>query len=269
MGPLGTCQYFGHGAVSLGGLYDRPVGIPAPNWMVYVRVADLERALARVKAHGGRVLNGAGDRAGRRSQRAVYGPAGGHVRAALARGRLRRATGQCDQTFHGESMIRIAAIVFAAGTVLLAAPSLAAQTVAPTLDDLGFMAGCWRGDFGSGAALEEVFTAPSANLILGLSRYLRGGRAVQYEFSRITADSAGIALLPYPGGKPSEHAFRLTALEGGRATFEAPEHDFPKRIRYARESDGSLSARIDGGTDDDARAQQWRMRPVQCRPAVP
>lgn len=58
MGPLGTYRYFGHGAVPLGGLYDRPVGIPAPNWLVYVRVADLERALARVKTHGGRVLNG-------------------------------------------------------------------------------------------------------------------------------------------------------------------------------------------------------------------
>jgi hypothetical protein len=136
---------------------------------------------------------------------------------------------------------------------------------AATLGDLAFMAGCWRGEFENGAALEEVYTAPSANLILGLSRFMRGDRAVQHEFSRITADSTGIALLPFPNGRPSEHAFRLTALEAGRATFEAPEHDFPKRIRYARGADGSLTARIDGGTDD-ARAQEWRMQPVPCRP---
>lgn len=57
-------------------------------------------------------------------------------------------------------MIRIAATVFAAGTVLLAAPPLAAQTAAPTLEDLGFMAGCWRGDFGSGAALGRLALRP-------------------------------------------------------------------------------------------------------------
>lgn len=135
-----------------------------------------------------------------------------------------------------------------------------------TLADLAFMAGCWRGDFAGGAALEEVYTTPSENLILGLSRFLRGGRAVQFEFSRITADSTGITLLPFPGGEPSEHAFRLTSLQAASATFEAPEHDFPKRIRYARAEDGALTARIDGGTDD-SQAQEWRMRPVSCAPA--
>jgi hypothetical protein len=170
---------------------------------------------------------------------------------------------------HGEPMNRFARSVLAAATVLIAPATLAAQSsAAPTLDDLAFMAGCWRGEFANGAALEEVYTAPSANLILGLSRFLRGGRAVQYEFSRITADSTGIMLLPFPGGEPSEHAFRLTVLKDGSATFEAPEHDFPKRIRYAAGTDGSLTARIDGGTDE-SRAQEWRMRPVPCRPTGP
>jgi len=164
-------------------------------------------------------------------------------------------------------MTRIAVTLLAAGLVLSAPAAAAAQTpVGATLADLRFMAGCWRGESANGGALEEVYTAPSSNLMLGLSRFMRGDRAVQFEFTRITADSTGIALLPFPDGRPSEHAFRLTALEPGRATFEAPEHDFPKRIRYAREADGSLVARIDGGTDG-SRALEWRMQPVPCRPA--
>ena len=131
------------------------------------------------------------------------------------------------------------------------------------LEALSFMAGCWRGEFGGGRALEEIYTTPSANLILGLSRFMAGERAVQHEFSRITVDSAGVALLPFPGGRPSEHAFRLTAVTPDTALFEAPEHDFPKRVRYARGADGSLTARIDGGAGSD-RASEWRMQPVAC-----
>lgn len=148
--------------------------------------------------------------------------------------------------------------------VCAALPASAAAQAAPTLSDLSFMSGCWRGDFGGEAALEEYYTTPSANLMLGTSRYLRGGRAVQHEFSRITADSAGIVLLPFPSGRPSEHGFRLTRLDGESALFEAPEHDFPKRIRYARGQDGSLSARIDGGEGSE-QSQEWRMAPVPCR----
>lgn len=131
------------------------------------------------------------------------------------------------------------------------------------LDALAFMAGCWRGEFGEGAALEEYYSTPTPNLIVGVSRFLRNGRAVQHEFSRITADSTGVALLPFPGGRMSEHAFRLTHSEAGSALFEAPEHDFPKRIRYTHAADGSLTARIDGG-EGSARVQEWRMLPVAC-----
>lgn len=161
-------------------------------------------------------------------------------------------------------MTKVAVTLVVAGLALAAPQMVAAQIPdGATLGDLGFMTGCWKGEFGNGGALEEMYTAPSSNLMLGLSRFLRGDRAVQFEFSRITADSTGIALLPFPNGRPSEHAFRLTTLESGRATFEAPEHDYPKRIRYARQADGSLMARIDDGTDE-SRAQEWRMEPVPC-----
>src|SRR5690606_9676170 len=136
-------------------------------------------------------------------------------------GRRADAGAGCRDEFDdGASMMRIAGTLPAAGAALSAPRAVPAQTPAgATLADLGFMAGCWRGEFANGGALEEVYTAPSSNLMLGLSRFLRGDRAVQFEFTRITADSTGIALLPFPGGRPSEHAFRLTVLEPGRATF--------------------------------------------------
>lgn len=150
--------------------------------------------------------------------------------------------------------------------VFLAAPA-AAQTW--TLDRLAFLSGCWEGSFGNGGMMEEIYSAPSANLIVGTTRYMRGERTVQFEFSRVERDSSGtIWLIPYPNGRASEHPFRLTSLSDAEAIFEAPEHDYPKRIIYRRPGDGTRIARIDGGAEDTG-GQQWVLRPVACPTARP
>lgn len=132
-----------------------------------------------------------------------------------------------------------------------------------TLEDVAFMAGCWRGEFEGGGVIEERYTPPEGGLMLGTTRFFRGGRAVQFEFALLRADSSGVVLTPYPGGRRSEDSFRLTEAGPGRAVFEAPEHDFPKRIMYSEGPDGSHTARIDGG-EGDPRIQEWVMLPVAC-----
>ncbi len=136
------------------------------------------------------------------------------------------------------------------------------------LADLAFMTGCWTGQIGEDGTItiEEHYTAPSANVMLGTTRYLRDGAAIQFEFSLLQADSSGITLLPYPRGVPSTDGFRLTSVEASSdgkytALFEAPEHDFPKRIAYQGDS-RFLQATIDGGPGTNA--QTWRMTPAQC-----
>jgi hypothetical protein len=135
---------------------------------------------------------------------------------------------------------------------------------APEVADLAFIFGCWEGTFGrdGSGTMEEIYTSPSKNLMLGTTRYLKEGVAVQYEFTRIEKTGRGILLTPYPDGRPSEHPFTLTRIEDGTAVFEAPEHDYPKRIVYRVNDDGARTARIDGGTDEDAR--EWRLRSRPC-----
>jgi len=58
MGPLGTYRIFGRNGVQLGGMFNKPPQIPAPNWLLYVLVDDAARAAERVTANGGSVLNG-------------------------------------------------------------------------------------------------------------------------------------------------------------------------------------------------------------------
>ena len=59
MGPLGTYQMYGKDGRTLGGMMNRPEDMPAPpHWLLYTYVGDLDAALAKVRMHGGQVLNG-------------------------------------------------------------------------------------------------------------------------------------------------------------------------------------------------------------------
>ena len=140
---------------------------------------------------------------------------------------------------------------------------LASPGESQSLDDLAFLSGCWEGPLSSGGAIEEFYSAPSDNLIVGTTRYLRDGHTVMFEFSSIVHDSSGIVLWPYPRGHKSPDGFRLTSVDGHGAVFEAPEHDFPKRISYIIESLDVRIARIDDGIDG-GQATEWRLTRVSC-----
>ncbi len=58
MGEMGLYRMFTTGAHPVGGIMNRPPMMPMSMWLLYVRVADLEKALELVKANGGQVLNG-------------------------------------------------------------------------------------------------------------------------------------------------------------------------------------------------------------------
>lgn len=148
----------------------------------------------------------------------------------------------------------------------VAAPGALAQDApASPLAGLSFMAGCWAGTFdyrGEPGVIEERYTVPAGSAMLGQTRYLGGGRVVHFEFTSILIVRNEIVLTPYPNGDRSEHGFTATSVTENEAVFEAPEHDFPKRIIYRRDGD-VLTAHIDGGADSD-RAQSWELRPTSC-----
>lgn len=131
------------------------------------------------------------------------------------------------------------------------------------LEVLSFLAGCWRGSFGASGTIEEVYTDAAGGVMVGTTRFFRDGRVVQFEFAHIGVAEGQIVLLPYPGGRPSEHGFVLTHHEPERLVFEAPEHDYPKRIIYALDEQGQRVASIDGG-EGDTRPTVWTMQAVAC-----
>jgi len=57
MGHMGLYIEYGLPGLALGGLYAKPAEMPGPpSWLAYVRTADLDAAVARVKTNGGTVL---------------------------------------------------------------------------------------------------------------------------------------------------------------------------------------------------------------------
>ena len=154
-----------------------------------------------------------------------------------------------------------------AATILLplltGAPSPEPSGAEPPLADLAFMAGCWRGPSGDGTTIEEYYTAPAENLMLGVSRYTKGGRVTDYEFSTIAREGTEIVLTPRASGQQPV-PFRLTRLDSNGAVWENPEHDFPTLIAYRRGSGDSLIARIEGPGRDGKRSIEWRMGRAIC-----
>jgi hypothetical protein len=150
------------------------------------------------------------------------------------------------------------AIAFAATTGL----PLAGDSGEPkAVERLGFIAGCWEGRASVGT-IEERWT-PAANLMLGTTRYVSGGRVTGFEFTLIALEGEDVMLTPFPSGVRSQHGFRLEPGAGERAVFAAPEHDFPKRIIYAAAAGDSLLVRIDGGEGSD-QFGEWRLGRIGC-----
>ncbi len=60
MGEMGTYQMFNRPHGMIGGIMNKPANMSnvPPNWQIYFRVPDVHAAAERVKANGGKILNG-------------------------------------------------------------------------------------------------------------------------------------------------------------------------------------------------------------------
>lgn len=125
------------------------------------------------------------------------------------------------------------------------------MALALTLRDIAWLAGDWQMTTAS-ACVEEQWTGPSTNMLVGMSRTVAGGRTTAFEFMRIEARADGIYYVPQPNGRPPVD-FKLSSENAAELVFVNPGHaDHLKRIVYRRDGDAGLAARIEG--EDGGRA---------------
>jgi hypothetical protein len=146
---------------------------------------------------------------------------------------------------------------------LLAVAGAARSSPESPVANLSWLAGCWAsvgGEFGTG----EVWTAPAGGTMLGLSRTVRDGKTVEYEFMQIREIAPGqLAFVAHPSGQ-AEAAFPLVRSGPGELVFEDPAHDFPQRVIYRLVEPDRLHARIEGTLKGEDRGVDFLMKRAEC-----
>src|SRR5215471_1045158 len=142
--------------------------------------------------------------------------------------------------------------------------------LAVTLQDLAWLAGDWQ-ITSPNQCVEEQWTAPSSNMLVGMSRTVAGGKTTSFEFMRIEARADGIYYVAQPGGRPPVD-FKLASDAPAELTFVNPGHaDHLKQVIYRREADGRLTARIEGENNGKAFSEDYPYRRASagdaCAPA--
>jgi len=102
--------------------------------------------------------------------------------------------------------------------------------------------------------MEEQWTKPAGSMMLGLGRVWKNEQTLFFEFLSLKEEGGMIVYSAFLQGKPGI-PFRLVRTGKEEAVFENLEHDFPKRVVYRKETDGSLLARIEGDGTETIRVQ--------------
>ena len=129
--------------------------------------------------------------------------------------------------------------------------------------DMSWMAGCWSyvgGEPGSG----EQWMSPAGGSMLGMSRTLSDGETVAFEFLRIAEDDEGIpALIALPSGQRAT-TFTLLRQSDNEVAFENSRNDFPQRVIYRLTPGPTLTGRIEGTVNGEARSVDFPMEKIDC-----
>ncbi len=132
-------------------------------------------------------------------------------------------------------------------TKTLAALAAAALSVAaaanPKPASLDWFVGQWCADR-DGQLIEEVWLAPKGDVLLGLSRTVKGAKTASFEYLRLEWKDGVPSYVAQPQGAPPV-AFKWIAGGADWARFENLANDFPKRVEYRKTKDG-LYAEIAG-----------------------
>lgn len=147
-------------------------------------------------------------------------------------------------------------------------PTGPAGSTATPLAPLAWLAGCWEARSTAGGRTtvsSEQWMPEAGGLLLGMGRTVRDGRLVNFESVRVVLEGEGQTLvyIANPSGQ-KETRFPLKSADDGRFVFENPAHDFPQRVIYQRQADGSLFARIEGERNGQTRHVDYRMKRAGC-----
>jgi hypothetical protein len=144
---------------------------------------------------------------------------------------------------------------------IAAALSLGAAPPSGGIVRVAWLQGCWEAVSGE-RVVEEQWTAPRGDGMVGLSRTLSGSTLTAYELLVLREQGDRLTYQAHPSGQPSA-VFASVTVTATSVVFENPQHDFPQRIGYERKGDGLL-AWIEGEQKGKVRRVEFPYRRTAC-----
>lgn len=142
----------------------------------------------------------------------------------------------------------------------------AAETAAPALDDLRFLAGAWE-HTEDGMHMREVWDQPLGDAMVGHFVIVSEGSAVLYELFSVEQGEEGAPVLrlrhfhrgltPWASEAEGPLTLTLTETEENRAVFANPENDFPQQLIYELKDDTLTATLVPaaGSTREELRLE--------------
>src|SRR5262245_23827669 len=135
--------------------------------------------------------------------------------------------------------------------LIVVCPAFAGEPLA-RVSTLAWLAGSWRGVADS-TKLEEHWSAPGGDCMMGMFRAVRSGHVRAYQFMSLEQDPDGVLLRVKrfdPGlvGKEDRDrsvVFRLEHATWHEAVFDYEGPESPKRLTYRRAGHDSLYVRLE------------------------
>jgi Domain of unknown function (DUF6265) len=129
------------------------------------------------------------------------------------------------------------------------------------IEDLAWLSGDWETTPGR-MQIEEHWTKVAGGSLIGMSRTVAGGKTVFFEYLRIETRGTDIYYVAHPKARAPGTDFKLSRLTGQEAIFENHAHDFPKRIIYRKNGDGTLTARVEGNGTEKEKPRDFHFLPI-------
>lgn len=147
--------------------------------------------------------------------------------------------------------------------LLAAAAASHGQIRSTTANDLGWLAGCWETSTKT-ATISEQWMKPAGGSLIGMSRTVRDGKTVAWEFIRIAAVDGVLSYIARPHQNKEETVFKLTESSAMRVVFANPAHDFPQRVIYRKDGASKVHARVEADRNGKVSGIDYAYRRISC-----
>lgn len=119
----------------------------------------------------------------------------------------------------------------------------------PAIAKLTWLSGNWRLEKDN-RLVDEQWMAHAGGVMLGMGRTVIKGKVREHEFLQIREGPGGALFYIVQVSGQKEAAYQIKSMTGVEVVFENQLHDFPQRISYTLQPDGSLLEAMEGSGPD-------------------